>query len=567
MPLLRSVILSCAFCLPGIPLVAGDAALPTSPPRGLPVSKLDRPSTRSPLPLATVVSDTGLSSRLPSSEPSLEPQDGWDAGHRTDSPQHPESLSGNSAVESRHRRGERGSRRAASGADGSGLPNGTAEIGPRRRASGHNGRRFVTTRLGGSLALPEKHGTGFPIDSEPFPLVDSRSPAETASHVEWPEENAALTPDDSAMPTVYEVGDFGTLGDRCDMAAPWPVEGQAGDFSFPDHPSVRQESAHPSSDRRSSHRAARRSARADRRAARDASGESCDRCSPWARLFPFAFIPPSGGIGIGHERVMFAPFFTDSAQPFSHVSLRYESGWDLERPDRAEFFWAAPPTGPGPERSVDVTTLTARIETATDRASAIFEVPLRAVSPVLNSNASGIGDLTVGGKLVLVSGRDWVITQQTLTYLNTGPAARGLGTGHASIEPGLLARYRWTDETYFHGQLRYHIPFSGTGDYFGEVLIWGVGVSSIWYETDAFAILPTFEVVRVSFLDGQRTTAGGLTADVDGETAIDLLPGVRFVLGPQGDLGLTEVGISGGASVGNTGWYSARLQIEARWSF
>ncbi len=264
---------------------------------------------------------------------------------------------------------------------------------------------------------------------------------------------------------------------------------------------------------------------------------------------------------------MFAPFFTGSAQPFSHVSLRYENGWNLERPDRAEYFWAAPPNGPGPERSVDVTTLTARIETATDRASAIFEVPLRAVSPDLNSDASGIGDLTVGGKLVLVSGRDWVITQQTLTYLNTGPAGRGLGTGHASIEPGLLARYRWTDETYFHGQLRYHIPFSGTGDYFGEVLIWGVGVSSIWYETDAFAVLPTLEVVGTSFLDGQRTTAGGLTVSVDGETAVDLLPGVRFVLGPQGDLGLTEVGISGGASVGDAGWYSARLQVEARWSF
>src|SRR5690606_35306625 len=130
------------------------------------------------------------------------------------------------------------------------------------------------------------------------------------------------------------------------------------------------------------------------------------KCSPWARLMPFAFIPPCGGIGIGHERVMFAPFFIDSAEPFTHLSLQYENGWDMRKPDRSEYFWAAPNTGPGPERSVDVMTLTARMEAAAERASAIFAVPLRAVDPELNPNTSGIGDLTVGGKVVLVSGKD-----------------------------------------------------------------------------------------------------------------------------------------------------------------
>ncbi|MBX3439327.1 MAG: hypothetical protein KF861_17695, partial [Planctomycetaceae bacterium] len=291
------------------------------------------------------------------------------------------------------------------------------------------------------------------------------------------------------------------------------------------------------------------------------------QCSPWAKLLPFAFVPDCGRIGIGHERVMFAPFWIDSAQPFSHVSLQFDNGWNLRKPDRSEYFWAAPPTGPGPESSVDVTTLTARMEMASERASAIFAVPLRAVDPVINPNTAGIGDLTVGGKLALVSGRDWVVTQQTLTYLNTGPAGRGLGTGHVSMEPGLLARYRWTDEAYFHSQLRYVIPLSGTGNFPGQVLIWGVGMSWIWYETDAFAMLPTFEVVGMSFLDGERTTATGAKIDVDGETTVELLPGLRFVLGPQGDLGLPEIGISSGASVGDSGWFSGRIRLEARWNF
>ncbi len=545
MPLLRSVILSIGFCLLGNALVAGDSTRPSTSPssatspfsrtqRGIPVSKPSRIAAHSPRPLATVVSDTGLSSRLTRPEPTQDSRDRMAEGQISHRPQAQKS----SPVE-----------------DGTHVDKRTNDERPDDIVGQSHPRR--------SLESP--------------PPAKPQSPTETAPLFSWPNDEAAdihSNADDgddaSVMRTVHEVRDVGEF----DMAAPWPVV----DRSVADQSSGRPSSGHQTSasgrqtsDRRSSRSAsvrdARRSKRLARRAAKHSSDESCERCGPWARLFPFAFIPPSGGIGIGHERVMFAPFFTDSAQPFSHVSLRYENGWNLERPDRAEYFWAAPPTGPGPERSVDVTTLTARIETATDRASAIFEVPLRAVGPVLNSDASGIGDLTVGGKLVLVSGRDWVITQQTLTYLNTGPAARGLGTGHASIEPGLLARYRWTDETYFHGQLRYNIPFSGTNDFAGEVLIWGVGVSSIWYETDAFAVLPTFEVVGISFLDGQRTTAGGLTVNVDGETAVDLLPGVRFVLGPQGDLGLTEVGISGGASVGDTGWFSARLQIEARWSF
>lgn len=307
-------------------------------------------------------------------------------------------------------------------------------------------------------------------------------------------------------------------------------------------------------------------ARARRSSAHGASTDPPDGRS-WSELRFTPLDPLRVEPGIGYERVMFAPFYIESAQPFTHLALLYENGWNLREPDRSEFFWAAPPTGPGPERSVDVTTLTARMETAMERASAIFAVPLRAVDPELNRNTSGIGDLTVGGKLVLVSGRDWVVTQQTLTYLKTGPAGRGMGTGHVSMEPGLLARYRWADDLYLHGQLRYVIPLSGTDDFAGEVLLWGLGASGIWHETDAFAILPTFEIVGVSFLDGQRTTPTGRAVDVDGETTVEFLPGLRFVLGPQGDLGLPEIGISGGASVGDRGWFAGRLQLVARWSF
>ncbi len=68
-----------------------------------------------------------------------------------------QSLSENSTTALRQRMGGRGSRRAASGAGASDPPNGIAGIGPRRRANCHKSGRIVTSRLGGSLALPEKH--------------------------------------------------------------------------------------------------------------------------------------------------------------------------------------------------------------------------------------------------------------------------------------------------------------------------------------------------------------------------------------------------------------------------
>jgi len=71
-----------------------------------------------------------------------------------------ESLSGNSAPESPHRMGGRSSRWAARGAGGPGLPHGIAEIARRRRASWHKCGRIITSRLGGSLALPKNTPSG-----------------------------------------------------------------------------------------------------------------------------------------------------------------------------------------------------------------------------------------------------------------------------------------------------------------------------------------------------------------------------------------------------------------------
>ncbi len=47
-----------------------------------------------------------------------------------------------------------------------------------------------------------------------------------------------------------------------------------------------------------------------------------------------------GDPGIGHERVMFAPYFLDVSEPSSNMRFRFQAYYDQHNPDRAEYFWA-----------------------------------------------------------------------------------------------------------------------------------------------------------------------------------------------------------------------------------
>jgi hypothetical protein len=159
------------------------------------------------------------------------------------------------------------------------------------------------------------------------------------------------------------------------------------------------------------------------------------------------------------------------------------------------------------------------------------------------------------------------VAQQTLTYLSTGSASRGMGTGHTAIEPAILSRYRFNDCTYLFSEVRYWIPIGGTAEHVGGVLRWNFGASTIWLETDAFAALPTLEILGTSFLDGQETLPDGTVQNIDGATGVEVLPGMRWVLGPKGDLGLFELAVAGGPQFGDPGWVDSRLKVELRWSF
>jgi hypothetical protein len=126
--------------------------------------------------------------------------------------------------------------------------------------------------------------------------------------------------------------------------------------------------------------------------------------------------------------------------------------------------------------------------------------------------------------------------------------------------------YRWSPRTYVHSQVKYLIPLSGDPIASGNVFNYAVGVSHVLHETDSFAIIPVLEFVGWTVAGGTATLPSGLTTSAN-TSFVNIQPGVRFVLGPKGDLGLCELGISGGFATNVTGWYQEQFTVELRWSW
>ncbi len=294
----------------------------------------------------------------------------------------------------------------------------------------------------------------------------------------------------------------------------------------------------------------------------------CDPCSPWFKIFqPFCSEPQPEG-GIGEERVMFAPFLIETPLPQNYTGLRFDFASGLETPDRSELFWAKQGIGPPlNEREVNYQDITLALASGGKYFSTTTKVPIRFINPHINDSTVGLGDLSIATRLLIIDGDYWKLTQYFNTILPTGSKARGLGTGHTSLEPGFLAQLKWTDKTYLFGDLRYQFPIGGDRVHSGQRLMYGLGMSTVQYQTDILAVMPTFELLGWSALDGAKTLPNGFVIDVDSETAAVLSAGVRFVLGPAGDLGLFEAGINSAVSLNDRALYQTLTTIDFRFVY
>jgi Putative MetA-pathway of phenol degradation len=290
--------------------------------------------------------------------------------------------------------------------------------------------------------------------------------------------------------------------------------------------------------------------------------------------------PRSCPPGIGVENVMNAPFWLDTTQPINNCRIRGDAAADWEFPDRIEYFWAksGPPKGPQlpearGEPPINYQEVSFYIERGGERFSVGTDIPIRAVDPVIRRNTTGLADMHITTKTVLLDGKEWQLTQVFHTHVPTGSFRRGTGNGHVSLEPGVAWRYKWSDVTYIHGDLTYWFPIAGDLFHSGQMLNYGIGISHIWIDGDKWALMPTLELNAWTVLDGRQTFPFEVDDPADPRGEIDTLsilnihPGLRWVCDTAGDCGVREFGISSGFTVTEDHWYEEILRLEMRWVF
>ena len=274
--------------------------------------------------------------------------------------------------------------------------------------------------------------------------------------------------------------------------------------------------------------------------------------------------------GIGYERVAYAPFVIDITQPMTQWAFRIDAANNWKHPDEAQYFFARPMSlggsGPPAETSANYQDFTFIGEMGNSSASARTSIPVRLIDGEINGDTAGMGDMHVATKLVLLTGERLKITQFFDTYIPTGAAGKGLGTGHVSMEPGLLASYRWSDETYIHAEAKYLVPIPTSPGNSGTMMTWGFGVSHLLYDGDLFAVIPTAELVCYTIFDAGETIASPVPTiqTVDNAVIPTLHFGVRVVSDRFRDIGTVEFGISAGFNLGSSGWYEDLLRTEVR---
>ncbi len=274
--------------------------------------------------------------------------------------------------------------------------------------------------------------------------------------------------------------------------------------------------------------------------------------------------------GLGRERLAFSLFDIDPAQPFNNFRVRTVVGNRMRLPDRAEYFWAKAGSPKGPpfgESVLNYQEARLRMELGSKKFSTAFEVPFRSTDPQLNENHAGLGDLQLITKTVLLDGKQWMLTQYFGTYFATGHAAAGLGTGHFGLEPGLLFRNEFRENTWMHGELKFWFPLGADPQHGGQVLKFATGFSHVWMETDQTAWIPSLELSSYSVLNGLATDALGAIRPIDQDTIFYLTPGLHYAVDKNGDFGLFEIGSSIALAVSEERFTDSTWNFDVRWSW
>jgi len=196
-------------------------------------------------------------------------------------------------------------------------------------------------------------------------------------------------------------------------------------------------------------------------------------------------------------------------------------------------------------------------------------------------SSSGLGDIRAGFKWGLLNNPNHHLTFQLRGYFPTGDAKAGLGTDHASVEPGLLYFGRLNERWTMAAELRYLAPIDGTSgrgtgfseDYSGDVVRYGLGFGYDFRLASGTTVTPVVEVVGWSVLGGLTLSSADGTPfgttlpgfgyrEVDGDNIVNLKLGLRFGFGEK-----HSIFAGYGTALTDDHWYDDVVRIEYRSSY
>lgn len=253
--------------------------------------------------------------------------------------------------------------------------------------------------------------------------------------------------------------------------------------------------------------------------------------------------------------------FIDSALPRSLFRLRFDGNFRNFRPTRAEYLFP----GDGflrPETKVSTQELDTYIEYGLNQwFSTFMQTPFKWVNPEQNQNVNGLGDLQFGMKFAGWNNQTLVTAFQLRFGANTSQRLL-TGTGHWSIEPGLLINWRLMPYLTFEGQAAFWVPLGGT-DFQGDIFKYGVGLSYGTRTASAIQLMPVAEIVGWTVTSGKvmLVPSPGVfqIESAAGETIVNGCFGLRFTLGDVGDV---YAGYS--RCLTSDCWYRDMVRLEFR---
>jgi hypothetical protein len=282
--------------------------------------------------------------------------------------------------------------------------------------------------------------------------------------------------------------------------------------------------------------------------------------------------------------------YIDDAIIGSEIRFRFDADFNLQNPDRAEFFYAkcgcyrtatpadlnAPGPGTGVANSANLQELQLHLEYAPNRRVSVFvETPVRFIqfTPKVAgtlANGNGVGDVRAGFKYAVLAGENRYLTFQLRAYFPSGDSFRGLGTNHYSIEPTLLYYQRLGERLAVSGEFGDWHPIGGSssaavpgapsGGFAGDVLIYGLGAGYDVIKKENYRVTPVLEFVGWSVLSGLVT--GGAFPSTAGVTIANVKIGARLSTGSHHSF---YAGY--GREMTHSSWYTDIVRLEYRFAF